>query len=52
MFYTLDLHGAERRGSGFRKTIEDYQFQHTYTKELAPEFLSEHGAFFLIPAYS
>ena len=37
----------ERRGSGFKKIIEDYQFQHNYTKELAPEFLSEHGAFFL-----
>ena len=37
----------ERRGSGFKKIIEDYQFQHNYTDELAPEFLSEHGAFFL-----
>lgn len=37
----------ERRGSGFKKIIEDYQFQHNYTEELAPVFLSEHGAFFL-----
>ena len=37
----------ERRGSGFKKIIEDYQFQRNYTGELAPEFLSEHGAFFL-----
>ena len=37
----------ERRGSGFKKIIDDYQFQHNYTEELAPVFLSEHGAFFL-----
>ena len=28
------------------ETLE-YQFQHNYTEELAPEFRSEHGAFFL-----
>lgn len=37
----------ERRGSGFKKIIEDYQFQHNYTEELAPVFRSEHGSFFL-----
>jgi len=37
----------ERRGSGFKKIIEDYQFQHNYTEELAPVFLSEYGSFFL-----
>lgn len=37
----------ERRGSGFKKIIEDYQFQHNYTEELAPAFRSEHGSFFL-----
>ena len=37
----------ERRGSGFKKIIEDYQFQHNYTEELAPIFKSEYGSFFL-----
>ena len=37
----------ERRGSGFKKIIEDYQFQHNYTEELAPAFRSEYGSFFL-----
>ena len=37
----------ERRGSGFKKIIEDYQFQHNYTEELAPTFKSEYGSFFL-----
>lgn len=37
----------ERRGSGFKKIIEDYQFQHNYTEELAPVFKSEYGSFFL-----
>ncbi len=37
----------ERRGSGFKKIIEDYQFQHHYTEELVPVFKSEYGSFFL-----
>ncbi len=37
----------ERRGSGFKKIIEDYQFQRNYTDELAPVFISEYDAFFL-----
>jgi predicted HTH transcriptional regulator len=41
------LNYMERRGSGFKKIIEDYRFQHNYTEELAPVFRSEYGAFFL-----
>lgn len=37
----------ERRGSGFKKIIEDYEVQKKYTDELAPVFLSENDAFFL-----
>ena len=37
----------ERRGSGFKKIIEDYQFQKNYTDDLAPIFQSEYGSFFL-----
>ena len=37
----------ERRGSGFKKIIEDYEVQKNYTDELAPVFLSENDAFFL-----
>ena len=38
----------ERRGSGFKKIIEDYQFQHNYTEEFVPTFRSEQDSFFLI----
>lgn len=37
----------ERRGSGFKKIIEDYQFQKNYTEELAPILRSKYGSFFL-----
>ncbi|WP_295091998.1 ATP-binding protein [Ruminococcus sp.] len=37
----------ERRGSGFKKIIEDYHNQHNYTEEMEPIFKSEHDAFFL-----
>ena len=37
----------ERRGSGFRKIINDYQAQYRYTEELHPIFRSEYDAFFL-----
>ena len=41
------LNYMERRGSGFKKIIEDYQFQYRYTDALAPLFRSQHGSFFL-----
>ncbi len=41
------LNYMERRGSGFKKIIEDYQNQHNYTEEKAPIFLSQYDAFFL-----
>ncbi len=37
----------ERRGSGFKKIIEDYQSQQNYSDALAPVFLSQYDAFFL-----
>lgn len=37
----------ERRGSGFKKILEDYRNQPHYTENLEPEFLSEYDAFFL-----
>lgn len=45
MFSRLDY--MERRGSGFRKIISDYQAQYRYTEELHPIFHSEYDAFFL-----
>ena len=45
MFSRLDY--MERRGSGFRKIINDYQAQYRYTEELHPIFRSEYDAFFL-----
>lgn len=37
----------ERRGSGFKKIIEDYRAQHNYSEDKKPVFLSEYDAFFL-----
>ena len=37
----------ERRGSGFKKIIEDYQSQQNYADVLAPAFLSQYDVFFL-----
>jgi predicted HTH transcriptional regulator len=37
----------ERRGSGFKKIIEDYRTQENYSDALAPVFMSEYDAFFL-----
>ncbi len=45
MFSRLNL--MERRGSGFKKIIEDYQNQYRYADEMRASFVSEHGAFFL-----
>ncbi len=45
VFSRLDY--MERRGSGFKKIIDDYRIQYRYTEEMTPVFLSEHDAFFL-----
>lgn len=41
------LNYMERRGSGFKKIIEDYRAQHNYSEDKKPVFLSEYDAFFL-----
>ena len=41
------LNYMERRGSGFKKIIEDYQNQYKYTEAMAPIFRSEPGSFYL-----
>ena len=41
------LNYMERRGSGFKKIIYDYQNQYNYTEEMRPVFLSEYDSFFL-----
>ena len=38
----------ERRGSGFKKILEDYDFQEHTTTELMPKFMAEHRDFLLI----
>ena len=45
LFSRLDY--MERRGSGFRKIIEEYQAQYRYTEEMQPIFYSKYDAFFL-----
>ena len=37
----------ERRGSGFRKIIEDYDFQENTTKDLMPKFIVKNNDFIL-----
>lgn len=37
----------ERRGSGFKKILEDYDFQENARKELMPKFQAEHKGFTL-----
>ena len=37
----------ERRGSGFKKILEDYDFQENTRKELMPKFQAEHKGFTL-----
>lgn len=37
----------ERRGSGFKKIIGDYQSQRNFTDVKMPKFLSQHDAFYL-----
>lgn len=41
------LNYMERRGSGFKKIISDYQFQENYTEKLAPVFDDSNGDFVL-----
>ena len=41
------LNYMERRGSGFKKIIGDYEAQHNYSDELAPVFKSQYDSFFL-----
>ena len=37
----------ERRGSGFKKILEDYDFQEHTTADLMPKFMAEHRDFLL-----
>lgn len=41
------LNYMERRGSGFKKIIEDYEFQSKYSEKFKPVFQSENNAFYL-----
>ena len=41
------LNYMERRGSGFKKIIDDYKRQHFYTDTMMPEFYSNKGTFIL-----
>ena len=41
------LHFMERRGSGIKKIIKEYKAQYKYSDDMQPEFVSEHGGFFL-----
>lgn len=38
----------ERRGSGFKKILDSYEFQEYYTEEMKPEFKSSNSEFWLI----
>ena len=39
----------DRRGSGFKKILDSYEFQQYYTEEMKPEFRSSNSEFWLIP---
>lgn len=41
------LHLMERRGSGFKKILEDYDFQENTTEELMPKFMTQNKDFLL-----
>ncbi len=45
VFSRLQL--MERRGSGFKKLLEDYDFQEHTTAALMPKFMAEHRDFLL-----
>lgn len=38
----------DRRGSGFKKILDSYEFQEHYTEEMKPEFKSSNSEFWLI----
>ncbi len=38
----------DRRGSGFKKILDSYEFQQYYTEEMKPEFRSSNSEFWLI----
>lgn len=38
----------DRRGSGFKKILDSYEFQEHYTEEMKPEFRSSNSEFWLI----
>lgn len=38
----------DRRGSGFKKILDSYEFQEYYTEEMEPEFKSSNSEFWLI----
>lgn len=37
----------ERRGSGIKKIIKEYNAQYKYSDDMKPDFVSEHGSFLL-----
>ena len=38
----------DRRGRGFKKILDSYEFQEYYTEEMKPEFKSSNSEFWLI----
>ncbi len=38
----------DRRGSGFKKILNSYEFQEHYTEDMKPEFRSSNSEFWLI----
>lgn len=42
------LNYMDRRGSGFKKILDSYEFQENYTGEMKPEFRSGNNEFWLI----
>ena len=38
----------DRRGSGFKKILDSYEFQEHYTEEMKPGFRSSNSEFWLI----
>ena len=41
------LHFMERRGSGIKKILKEYNAQYKYSNDMKPDFVSEHGGFLL-----
>lgn len=42
------LNYMDRRGSGFKKILDSYEFQEHYTEDMKPEFKSRNSDFWLI----